>query len=212
MSNIVLSIGWPKPKNVNLIKRRVGLNQEAQITWDKIDINTPPFTEDANGNGVDNLKYRITETYIESVIQYDLEGNQTLIEVDKGSNIYHTPNNVFKRFLSEGVNTKVCFEIQAVYNVSDSSLKNTLPIVSGKSEMVCVKLPKDIYCTKNRCKIGTVLSQNQGSSKMRYSNAINNRKSASSFFSNYARGFMNLGTRPANGSNGSNGSRNCPNN
>ena len=206
MSNIVLSIGWPKPKNVNLTKRKVGLNQEAHITWDKIDINVPPFTEDASGNGVDNLKYRITETYIESEFQYDLEGNQTVIEIDRGSNIYHTPNNEFKRFLSEGVNTKACFEIQAVYNVSDSSLKNTLPIVSAKSEMVCVKLPKDIYCTKKRCKIGTVLSQNQGSSKMRYSNAINNKNAASSFFSNYARGFMNLGLGSANGS------RNCPNN
>lgn len=205
-SNIVLSIGWPKPKNVNLTKRKIGLNQEAQITWDKIDINVPPFTEDTNGNGVDNLKYRIIETYIESVIQYDLEGNQTVIEVDRGSNIYHTPNNVFKRFLSEGVNMKACYEIQAVYNVSDSALKNTLPIVSAKSEKVFVKLPKDIYCSKKRCKIGTVLSQNQGSSKMRYSNAINNRNSASSFFGNYARGFMNLGTRPASGS------RNCPNN
>ena len=209
MSNIVLSIGWPKPKNVNLTKKKVGLNQEVTITWDKIDVNAPPFTEDANGNGVDNLKYRITETYIESVIQYDLEGNETVIDVDRGSNIYETTSNSYKMFLSEGVNTKVCFEIQAVYNVSNSSLKNTLPIVSDKSEMVCVKLPKDIYCTKNRCKIGTVLSQNQGSSKMRYSNAINNRNSASSFFGNYARGFMNLGLGSANGSNGS---RNCPNN
>lgn len=193
MSNIVLSIGWPKPKNVNLTKRKVGLNQEATITWDKIDINVPPFTEDVSGNGVDNLKYRITETYIESIIQYDLEGNQTVIEVDRGFNIYHTQNNVFKRFLSEGVNMKASYEIQAVYNVSDSVLKNTLPIVSEKSEKVFVKLPKDIYCSKNKCKIGTVLSQNEGSSKMRYSNAINNRNSASSFFGNYARGFMKLG-------------------
>ena len=58
---------------------------------------------------------------------------------------------------------------------------------------VCVKLPTDIYCLNKRCKIGTVLSQNEGSSKMRYSNAINNKNSASSFFGNYARGFMNLG-------------------
>ena len=211
-SNIVLSIGWPKPKNVNLTKRKVGLNQEATITWDKIDIYAPPFTEDLNGNGVDNLKYRITETYIESLFEYDLEGNQTVNEVERGSNIYHTPNNVFKRFLSEGVNMKACYEIQAVYNVSDSDLKNTLPIVSGKSEKVFVKLPKDIYCSKKRCKIGTVLSQNKGSSKMRYSNAINNKNAASSFFGNYARGFMNLGLGSSNGSNGSNGSRNCPNN
>ena len=206
MSYIVLSIGWPKPKNVNLTKRKVGLNQEVQITWDKIDINVSPFTEDISGNGVDNLKYRITETYIESIIQYDLEGNETVNEVDRGSNIYHTTNNSFKKYLSEGVSTKVCFEIQAVYNVSDSSLKNTLPIVSGKTGKIYVKLPKDIYCSKKRCKIGTVLSQNQGSSKMRYSNAINNKNAASSFFSNYARGFMNLGIRPATGS------RNCPNN
>ena len=192
-SNIVLSIGWPKPKNVNLTKRKVGLNQEAHITWDKIDVNAPPFTEDANGNGVDNLKYRITETYIESGFQYDLEGNQTVIEIDRGSNIYHTPNNEFKRFLSEGVNMKASYEIQAVYNASDSVLKNTLPIVSEKSEKVLVKLPKDIYCSKKRCEIGTVLSQNKGSSKMRYSNAINNKHAASSFFGNYARGFMKLG-------------------
>lgn len=206
MSNIVLSIGWPKPKNVNLTKKKVGLNQEVTITWDKIDVNAPPFTEDANGNGVDNLKYRITETYIESVIQYDLEGNETVIDLDRGSNIYETISNSFKKFLNEGVNTKLCFQIQAVYNISDSSLKNTLPIVSDKSEMVCVKLPKDIYCMNKRCKIGTVLSQNQGSSKTRYANAINNRNAASSFFGNYARGFMNLGIRPATGS------RNCPNN
>ena len=44
-TNIVLSIGWPKPKNVNLTKKKVGLNQEATITWDKIDINAPPFTD-----------------------------------------------------------------------------------------------------------------------------------------------------------------------
>tara|TARA_B100000035_G_scaffold156677_1_gene133413 strand:+ start:5567 stop:6190 length:624 start_codon:yes stop_codon:yes gene_type:complete len=205
-SNIVLSIGWPKPKNVNLTKKKVGLNQQVTITWDKIDINASPFTEDLNGNGVDNLKYRITETYIESVIEYDLEGNQTIIEVDNGFNTYHTTNNSYSRFLGEGVNMKICFEIQAVYNISNSSLKNTLPIITEKSEKVCVKLPTDIYCLNKRCKIGTVLSQNEGSSKMRYSNAINNKNSASSFFGNYARGFMNLGIRSARDS------RNCPNN
>ena len=205
-STIILSIGWPKPKNVNLTKKKVGLNQQVTITWDKIDINASPFTEDLNGNGVDNLKYRITETYIESVIEYDLEGNQTIIEVDNGFNTYHTTNNSYSRFLGEGVNKKICFEIQAVYNISNSSLKNTLPIITEKSEKVCVKLPTDIYCLNKRCKIGTVLSQNEGSSKMRYSNAINNKNSASSFFGNYARGFMNLGIISARDS------RNCPNN
>ena len=195
-----------KAKKCEFNKKKVGLNQQVTITWDKIDINASPFTEDLNGNGVDNLKYRITETYIESVIEYDLEGNQTIIEVDNGFNTYHTTNNSYSRFLGEGVNMKICFEIQAVYNISNSSLKNTLPIITEKSEKVCVKLPTDIYCLNKRCKIGTVLSQNEGSSKMRYSNAINNKNSASSFFGNYARGFMNLGIRSARDS------RNCPNN
>ena len=173
-STIILSIGWPKPKNVNLTKKS-RIKSTSYNKWDKIDINASPFTEDLNGNGVDNLKYRITETYIESVIEYDLEGNQTIIEVDNGFNTYHTTNNSYSRFLGEGVNKKICFEIQAVYNISNSSLKNTLPIITEKSEKVCVKLPTDIYCLNKRCKIGTVLSQNEGSSKMRYSNAINNK-------------------------------------
>ena len=211
MSNFVISVGWPKPKNLKILERTRGLNKEIEVRWDNININESPFTVDPNGNAASNIKYRVTQKYVVVERKYDVEGNFEIVENVSGETQFDVFTNSFKQILSEGVDTKICFEVQAVYNYSDSPVKNTLPIISGKSKMVCHKLPIDFYCLKQRCKIGTVLSKEKGSSKFRYAQAINNARASSSFFSNYGRGFMNLGlgTSGTQTQNRARRSRNC---
>ena len=198
--SISISIGWPKPKNVQIKKYGIGFNQSINLTWDKIDKNISPFTQDGSGNGLLNVKYRITESYIESLIQYDLEGNKTFVEKETPGNIFDIDNNYYNESLNSGIHTQKCYEIQAIYNYprdsTDSTLKETPIIITEKTEKVHVKLPQDLYCSKNKCKTTSVTSQKQYSSKMKYSKSILGGINSVSSFNNsgsskYKRGFLN---------------------
>lgn len=194
MTSNSISVGWPKPKNVRFSKS----NNKVNITWDEINTDTTPFTLDMSGNGVDNLKYKITESYKEIIIEYDIEGNESIVEQDSLNKIYYTNNTNISIVLSEAVNSKICFEIQAVYNFSDSELKKTETIISDKSNKLCIKLPSDRYCLKKRCKgnVGSVRLKETNSSKMRYSKAIlggiNSVSTFNNSSNNYNRGFFNF--------------------
>ena len=197
-----ISVGWPKPKNFTAEKYGFGLQQKVNLKWDKIDKNQIPFTLDTSGNGLLNVKYRITESYLYKELNYNIDGTRTIIERIEPGRIFDISDNYYTDPLNLGVAAQKCYEIQAIYNFprneNEILLKQTDIIISNKTDRICIDLPSDKYCAARVCQMrlnnNKIINKNK-SSKLLYGNAIlNGINSVSSLDrkNNYRRGFLNF--------------------
>ena len=197
-ANQIISVGWPTPKNVTFTKKTDRKQQLAVFNWDNINYDVSPFTLDNSGGSINpkfnKVSYKITQISKLLKKNYDSEGRYFVTEINESEVTFDVFNSSFTLLLSPAVNKKICIKIQAVYDISNTPFLYNDLVISDKTNEICLIPLLDKYCASesDMCQDKTVNTAQFTSSKMRYSKAIRDVNSSSSFFSNYARGFMKL--------------------
>ena len=150
-----ISVGWPIPTNLSVIKKKAGAGHIATFSWDKI-TDTEMNGLDPSGGGFDNIYWRVSI------------GTQTYL-------VYNNPTFSMSVPLgTEKAGCQTCVKIQTIYDLSDNSYSggpNSDLATSDWCPEVCFKNDPDKYCSSVN---STTVTQNYGSMNMRYARAMRN--------------------------------------
>ena len=146
----MISVGWPKPTGLKVIKEKDGLKgNKATFSWNKIS-DASMVALDPSGGGYFNIFWRVM-----------INEQQTYL-------VYNNP--VFSISIPLGC-CKLCVKVQTVFDLSNVAYTYGDIVASEFCDEVCVNCDPDPYCENPRFKNQTV-TQNKGSANMRYARAV----------------------------------------